>query len=286
MILYHYCSNYSFHSIITEKRIRLSLLSLSNDAKEGQHIIDVVRKIIPIHCPYKAEITKQLEMVTSYISAIGFCLSEDGDVLSQWRGYADDAQGVAVGFDLEALEAASQHESNEDLIVRITPVSYGDNSLVEIIAPILRSITEHYESGKMAPPRSGTILTPMTDAERKEEQARYLLASEELFKMMMTVTNVAYRVKSPFFSEEKEWRILALVTRTGEGLQLTSPLFKASSEKLTPFINFPTNGFLPSMIKDVVLGPRNQTPPDVARLFLDCEGFEHTLISPSLGSYR
>jgi hypothetical protein len=34
-----------------------------------------------------------------YFFAVGFCLSEDGDLLSQWRGYADDGRGVAIGFE-------------------------------------------------------------------------------------------------------------------------------------------------------------------------------------------
>lgn len=29
---------------------------------------------------------------------LGFCFSEDGDLLSQWRGYASDATGIAIGF--------------------------------------------------------------------------------------------------------------------------------------------------------------------------------------------
>jgi hypothetical protein len=26
------------------------------------------------------------------------CFSEAGDLLSQWRGYANDAQGISIGF--------------------------------------------------------------------------------------------------------------------------------------------------------------------------------------------
>jgi hypothetical protein len=37
------------------------------------------------------------------IDGLGFCLSEDGDLLSQWRGYAADASGVSIGFSKEYL---------------------------------------------------------------------------------------------------------------------------------------------------------------------------------------
>ena len=45
--LYHYCSNATFTSIIESKSIRLSLLTLSNDTKEGQHVRDVMEGLIP-----------------------------------------------------------------------------------------------------------------------------------------------------------------------------------------------------------------------------------------------
>lgn len=37
--------------------------------------------------------------------AYGFCLSVKRDMLSQWRGYADDGMGFAIGFKKEAIEA-------------------------------------------------------------------------------------------------------------------------------------------------------------------------------------
>ena len=40
------------------------------------------------------------EMDCPYI----FCLSKDKDVLSQWRSYANDGKGVAIGFDVDFIE--------------------------------------------------------------------------------------------------------------------------------------------------------------------------------------
>ena len=36
--------------------------------------------------------------------SIYFCVSKDKDVLSQWRSYANDGQGVAIGFDVDFIE--------------------------------------------------------------------------------------------------------------------------------------------------------------------------------------
>ena len=286
MILYHYCSNLAFHSIMMQKCIRLSLLSLSNDSKEGQHFLDVAHRLLPDDKPFKSEVLKQLQSINAIISAIGFCLSADGDVLSQWRGYADNAQGVAIGFDSEALKLSAQQESGEPLVIRLAPVAYKDDFLVKHMMPVLQPIFELYESGKLAPPRTGTLLTPITEEESEKETERYKKANGELFLMLMKMANFAYAVKSPFFSEEKEWRILSFIVRSDEVLVLPDAQFQPTSDKIKPFRNFPLKGFTPAIVKELILGPRNETPDEVMRLFLNSQGFEHVNIRRSNGSYR
>lgn len=46
--------------------------------------------------------------VEKVIDGLGFCLSEDGDSLSQWRGSAANATGVAIGFSSEYLTKLSE----------------------------------------------------------------------------------------------------------------------------------------------------------------------------------
>ena len=286
MLLYHYCSNLAFCSIIEQKRVRLSLLSLSNDAKEGQHVLDVASRVLPGDFVHKEDALAQLKQVISLISAIGFCVSEDGDLLSQWRGYADDARGIAIGFDRDALRAAAEEESGEDFIVRLAPVGYDEKLLTEVILPDLNPIVEHYNLGKMNPPRCGTLLMPLTEEELEAEQLRYQKASNDLFRMLFRIANYAYMVKALFFKEEKEWRLFSLLTTSDKGLMLSNARFQPSSDKLKPFREFPLKGFAPNIVKEIVLGPRNLTPIEVARLFLDSQGFDHVLLRRSIGSYR
>lgn len=285
-ILYHYCSNFAFHSIILQQRVRLSLLSMSNDAKEGRHVLDVASRILPDNFAYKKDALEQLQQVISLVSAIGFCVSADGDVLSQWRAYADNAQGVAIGFDRDALKATTEQEGDGQIIVRLAPIAYEDKLLVEVLEPDLQPVMEHYKSGKMRWPRLGTILSPITEEEQDREKQLHKQAFSDLFHMLMRIANYAYMVKSPFFKEEREWRILALVTNLDGTLVLPGAQFQPSSEKLKPFRDVPLDGFSPSMVREIVLGPRNQTPDEVVRLFLNSQGFEHVSVRRSIGSYR
>jgi hypothetical protein len=286
VINYHYCSNAAFCSIVEQKRLRLSLLSMSNDAKEGQHILDVARRLLGDDCKDTDEILKQLDFVISQVSAIGFCVSEDGDLLSQWRGYADDARGVAIGFEADVVKAAAEEENGDDIIVRFAKVAYDDEQLAEVMLPDLAPVVEYYKSGRMAPPRYPTILSPMTEEEQRSEDARHQKASIELFWMLFRIASYAYLVKSPFFKEETEWRLLSLLVRGASGLQLPSAQFSATVDKLKPFRDFPLKEFAPEMIREVVLGPRNQTPDDVIKLFLSSRKLPHVMVRRSKGTYQ
>jgi len=96
MILYHYCSNTDFHSIIENRRILLSSLSLSNDSMEGKLVAEILARIAKadgLDQPATRRLQESVSRLEQLFDGLGFCLSEDGDLLSQWRGYAADATG-------------------------------------------------------------------------------------------------------------------------------------------------------------------------------------------------
>ena len=97
MNLYHYCSNTSFIEILRTREIWATELSLSNDRLEGKWL----REIFVRSCedkklsPGELERTlKNLDFLIEMFGAGGFCLSEEGDLLSQWRGYSENGAGV------------------------------------------------------------------------------------------------------------------------------------------------------------------------------------------------
>jgi hypothetical protein len=286
MLLYHYCSNFSFQSIVQHRRLRLSPLTMSNDAKEGRHVLDAARRILPDSFRSKDTALEELERIISYVSALGFCLSEDGDVLSQWRGYADNAQGVAIGFASETLQSSIKKESRDKFVAELVPVLYDTAESFELLTQDLRPIIQHYDSGKMRFPSAGTILTPLTDDEKKSEQDRFSLAVSDLAYMLIKIANYAYLIKSPFFREEREWRIISLIANAKHELALPDAEFHATSDRIRPYRNFPLDGFEPTTIKEIVLGPRNQTPIAVVKLLLQTAGFEYVDVRSSVGSYR
>lgn len=116
-VIYHYCSANTLVSIIQNKTVRFSDLNMMNDAQEGlwgYRVFEeaatrlITRQGIPDEIPI---IPKEFfDHVDSFWSPYGLrlanfvaCFSSDGDSLSQWRAYADDGQGFAIGFKAGAL---------------------------------------------------------------------------------------------------------------------------------------------------------------------------------------
>lgn len=150
------------------------------------------------------------------------------------------------------------------------------------LAPIVR----HYNTGKLNAPVGGLLLAARSESEMLEAQEEFKKAIGELFWMLMRLANYAYMVKSPFFAEEKEFRLLSLVTVQDQKLALDAPGFVVGTDGLKPYREFPKECFDPKVITEVIVGPRHKTPAHVMRLFLDCNGFEHVKMTRSSGSYR
>lgn len=101
MSLYHYCSNEVFFSIVDRREIWLSSLNLSNDSMEGKLLSSVILQLASddgLQADHLRLLREQVEYLEGYFDGLGFCLSERGDLLSQWRGYAADGAGVSIGF--------------------------------------------------------------------------------------------------------------------------------------------------------------------------------------------
>lgn len=135
-IVYHYCSIETFYAIITNKCLRLSDLNKTNDymgKKWTLKLIDNVliktleeRKInidIKEQFWYGEGINSHLDYfrknMEEYLNedtpVLITCFSKEKDLLSQWRAYGDDGNGIAIGFDLDILE--NLLESRQDICI-------------------------------------------------------------------------------------------------------------------------------------------------------------------------
>lgn len=181
-----------------------------------------------------------VEMALRNHLALGTCFSEERDLLSQWRGYAQDGTGFSVSFKKHKLESlASQKVGKAELALR--QISY-ENQDAERTGKIISQLYSAFgaDADGFSESSDGIGFLPLTLSHEKIEQQRR--AARELFT-----------VKNGGFKEEREWRLLLFDYHHNiEGIE-----FRESRSVLSPYVPLE---FEPKAIASVTLGPANPTP--------------------------
>ena len=123
-IVYHYCNADVFTKIISSKAIRLSDITKSNDSMEILWITKYIKEIFDEEYAKETSNTKYFkdgypkDMFSEFVehysedffkadqrmySYMVCCFSEASDLLSQWRGYANDASGFSIEYLFEVI---------------------------------------------------------------------------------------------------------------------------------------------------------------------------------------
>lgn len=146
------------------------------------------------------------------------CFCEQGDLLSQWRGYAA-AGGFALGFDKSAL-AGALVDVDQRPLARLTQVTYGRGA----VEPVVRSVISAIDTE----PRG------LPDAFGCLEAAN-------------TILPALAGLKHDAFREECEWRLIVMGERSGEPVR-----FRPGQISPTPYLELT---LARDALKVVVVGP-------------------------------
>lgn len=246
-IYYHYCSIETFYSIMETSTLRFGNPLCMNDAAELIWLISQLRKVIEKNTKYK-DITNNwyiveknakeiLESINNIIPFIA-CLSKDGDVLSQWRAYADDGRGVAIGIDINKLPKMI---SGEDVI-------YEEQQQFDIL-------TKKIEQNILEELNQTIIKNDENEINRK------------IVKLISRIIKEALKCKNPAFSEEREYRLFYA------GNQNSDINFRVAGGKIVPYkeYNFGNNK---NLIKQIVIGPKSLVNDVNLAWFLDKLGYQ------------
>lgn len=160
------------------------------------------------------------------------CFSANGDLLSQWRAYADDGRGFAVGFQTRSLK----HYANA-----FRRMIYGPSEqmayLKELFVGLGNIVKDHLRLFELSP----------EDQSSSGQTARNWLS----VRLGECLTELAFYSKHDSFKEEDEWRIYA----SSADLE-----FRVSQGRIIPYITVDMSSrqnakLMP--IKEIILGPRN-----------------------------
>lgn len=340
--VHHYCSMQSFYNIFKGKEFWISDIFKMNDYNEMVILLDDFEDIIAEEfkkAPFELTITPQVEGKTTVINpdeVISLikelygnwkydftkndsmeykifiaCFSEKNDVLSQWGMYADNAQGVSIGFNVAPIIKLTKENSNFQFI----KVKYINKEEKRSIQENLAS--NYLEAFKQNFPKN---LANLVDEPEKMKQAGYdityhiedffHIAGRELYeRCFLELLKKSIEYKSDYFVQEAEWRLIYIPKSNywdkepetkEEKEEYNLMRYRLSGNSLVKYISLP----LEKIIKNpqmnfyesgeidgdmtpnfIVRGPRNHNGMCEIIDFLTIEGFSFFSKSSEI-SYR
>jgi hypothetical protein len=267
------------------KSLWLSSLTLSNDSLEGRLVDTTIMRVaardkLDVHSQEKLRWI--LELHKRLFDGLGFCLSERGDLLSQWRGYADDAKGVSIGFSrryLESLARASRGQKSAGFALH--RVEYEPSQQEILVEPTYRELRKLIAAGAFRSRGPLSLLDHRSPEQIATDNKALRSVEHELIVRLFELLPMLFKLKSDAFTEEAEWRLVSMLVG-----KFDDCLFRASHGKVVPYRCIPLATLEVPAIAEVVLGPKHETPESVVESLLAHAGFGGAAVRRSRASYR
>ncbi|MCA1928702.1 DUF2971 domain-containing protein [Rheinheimera sp.] len=247
--LYHYTNSAGLLGILSSNKFWATESEFLNDSREVKHGLELAETIVnelhtEVQCAFSQSILNETkEEIYKYNGEIYIaCFSEEGDLLSQWKGYGDYGKGYAIKLDHHQL--FRQKRKFPFVKIEIKKVVYEEVEQVELIRSQLQWILECTKSTRDESPELEELLIGYA--------ARWAAN---------VLRNMACRFKDRAFSEEKEWRaIYSNQDKSEEGPQPIQ--FRLGDGGVIPYMELDicpsaqrTEWHLP--ISEVVIGAKN-----------------------------
>jgi len=270
-VLYHYTDLRGLQGMFSSCKMWLSDAAYMNDPLEGTWVhqiandlaVDVLgdsalgvqtrdqieaRLTAPdlwdqsLRSPSESELLHFAAMEEAFMPAFIASFTEDGDLLSQWRGYGAGGDGVAIGFNLNELSFSS-----------IPGVFPGDEKPPTVIKVEYNSekqtneVRRIFESAKKVYVAHESILAANSDTAMRLPQ---------LFSDVIrdAIHWLRWEYKSPYYSEEREWRLVS------NPLGIRHNLTRFSNGHIVPYVEMPLPKTASTInqlaIPRIVMGPR------------------------------
>lgn len=285
-ILYHYCSTAAFHAIAQSHSVWLSSLSLTKDTTEGNIVANAITRLAgkeSLDQQSVQKLQKAIEVFEEIFDGLGFCLSEDGDLLSQWRGYAANATGIAIGFSAEYLTEFSKESLGRDAPgFSLQKAEYEPSAHETRVEPTYREVRKLIDDGVF---RSPSILGLAINPKYKDPEQANTAASQARVKLPSTLLSLfpeLYRLKAYAFREEREWRLISHLIKAGED----RCSHRVVHDRIVPYREIKFTGLQSKPIVEVILGPKHATPPKLVENFLKQNQYGVVRVRRSEASYR
>jgi len=249
-VLYHYTDAAGVLGIVQRRELWASNAAFLNDSTELIYVRGVLREVLEefeAGDEHSRAVARYGHVMLRGLSEWLYdvyvaCFCENGDLLSQWRGYPRAGGGYSLGFDTRLLT-----EGNN----ACRRVVYDPDEQRDIIRRLLTTIRE--------------VRAEFSDVgETIFESFEFRIASHAFHGL----AECSFCFKHPAFQEEREWRRVALCHTTGGDGSDGGPvvLMRATPTGLLPYIATKLadgeGGAEQRVLSDVVIGPGRH--PDLA----------------------
>jgi Protein of unknown function (DUF2971) len=269
--LFHYCSVESMFHILTSEKLWLSNAKNMNDSLEfswiKKHIVALTNRLTENELMiYYKDLLSEFNKIEEKHAPYVFCLSSAEDLLSQWRGYADDGYGVSIGFLTEALNIPILDiedyylDAASDAV--LAQVLYNEDEQVEAINAIIAKNERQLRHPKI----------------RKKDNNYKAMIQQNLIRLK----NIATILKNDAFKEEQEWRIF---WNQADDLKIK---FRPQRHTIISYVEFNLKTLnFNKLITSITLGPNCKLNLLDLELFLNTRNPSRKIeIKKSNASYR
>ena len=286
-LVYHYCDNHKMASILSGKTLRMSDITKSNDYEEVKlffpGILDAIedeyrkdefplqymgntnRDALGKLLDWEYDILRY-EFDRGGVTNFVVCFCEDGDVLSQWRGYADNGKGCSLGFSVKELK---EYCNTYKGILRFEQVEYKTVKEISdtIVEKSLKVLNELRGLRKWI-----VESMPSFDEEKIEKMCQYCF-----HQMISGVLMSSLKYKNDSFKEEQEWRLFfsQQIYKFAKWIYSDEEIetivyddmlkviknrieFNVTADDLIPFYPINFTEISPNPIKQIIVGPQNK----------------------------
>lgn len=261
-LLYHYTNAAGLLGIVEHNKIWATHINFLNDASELIYARRLVEEALK-HGEEnsKSEIVREFFRraatcfdVSQTMDVFVSCFCQEGDLLSQWRGYAQAGEGYSIGMDGDQLGLIGGGRN-----FFFGPVEYDLAVQERIVNVILTMVVDR--------------LNKMTKAQTVKQASSAIDECCKVFRRAIWYPLVTF--KDAMFAAENEWRATEVMTKEESAKQVR---FRSSGSKLVPYIEldfsqFETLGKIP--IRQICHGPtlNPQLSVRVLKLLLAKNGY-------------
>lgn len=308
-VLYHYCSLDTFYNIMKNRSIWLSDISKSNDSQELNWLTGQLKSSMSSHffvfynrisenglldAFNNTEYKKIRDFIdtcdlSKELKCWAFCMSEKSDDLGQWRGYADDGQGISLGFRRNYFEPEPINNLSWDNLLSIyglfDKIEYGNFDVIhkfltqDKFNEIQTTLDEKVLIQNFRQALSKTILlSPLYKNAAFQEEMEWRLAC------VMFTSNLLENSITPATS-------LTWLDRLADRFHVEQYAFSLKNQTLVSHIELKFKD-IKSALHSVTIGPKSKLSELDIKLFLISLGLlqdnsdKSILVSKSSSSYQ